>query len=40
MFVPKKRSNLRLYIDYHGLNIVTIKNQTPLPFINKILDRL
>jgi hypothetical protein len=40
IFVPKKRNNLRLYIDYRGLNAVTIKNRTPLPFISKTLDRL
>jgi hypothetical protein len=40
MFVPKKRGSLRLYIDYRGLNITTIKNQTPLSFISKTLDRL
>jgi hypothetical protein len=40
MFVPKKKGGLRLYIDYRGLNITIIKNQTPLLLINKILDRL
>jgi hypothetical protein len=40
MFVPKKRNNLRLYINYRGLNTITIKNRIPLFFISKILDRL
>ena len=31
---------LRLYIDYRGLNIVTIKNRYLLPFIIETLDRL
>jgi hypothetical protein len=40
MFVPKKESGLKLYIDYRGLNVIIIKNRTPLPLISKILDRL
>jgi hypothetical protein len=40
MFVLKKKGGLRLYINYRGLNTATIKNQTPLFFISKILDRL
>jgi hypothetical protein len=40
IFVPKKGGGLRLYIDYRDLNITTIKNRIPLPFINKTLDRL
>jgi hypothetical protein len=40
IFVPKKKSGLRLHVDYRGLNVATIKNRTPLPLISKILDRL
>jgi hypothetical protein len=40
LFVPKKDRGLRLCVDYRGLNKVTIKNQYPLPLINKTLDRL
>jgi hypothetical protein len=40
MFVPKKGGGLYLYINYRGLNRITIKNRTPLPFISKIIDRL
>jgi hypothetical protein len=40
MFVLKKGGGLRLCVDYRGLNAATIKNRTPLPLINKILDRL
>ena len=40
MFVPKKDGGLRLYVDYRGLNKVTIKNRTPLLLISKTLDRL
>ena len=40
LFVPKKSGELRLYIDYRGLNAITLKNQYPLPFINELLDRL
>jgi hypothetical protein len=38
MFVLKKKDNLRLYVDYRDLNVITIKNQTFLSFISKILD--
>ena len=40
LFVPKKDGGLYLYIDYRGLNKVTIKNCYLLPLINKILDCL
>ena len=39
-FTPKKDRKLRLYIDYRGLNKITIKNYYLLPLINKTLDRL
>ena len=31
---------LRLYVDYRGLNTITIKNRHLLPLITEILDRL
>ena len=31
---------MRLYVDYRGLNKITIKNRCPLPLINKTLDRI
>ena len=31
---------MRLYIDYRGLNKVTVKNRHALPLIAEILDRL
>ena len=31
---------MRLYVDYRGLNKVTIKNRYSLPLISKMLDRL
>ena len=40
LFVPKKDGSLRLYVDYQGLNEVTIKNRHPLPLISETLDRL
>ena len=33
-------SHYRLYIDYRGLNAITIKNRYPLPLINESLARL
>jgi hypothetical protein len=40
LFAQKKDGTLRLYIDYRGLNKVTIKNRYPLPLINETLNRL
>jgi hypothetical protein len=40
LFVKKKDESLRLCIDYHSLNAVTIKNKYPLPRIDAIFDQL
>ncbi|GBG84029.1 hypothetical protein CBR_g37905 [Chara braunii] len=40
LFVPKKEGELRLCIDYRGLNAVTVKNAEPLPRIDDFLDQL
>ena len=40
LFVSKKNNNLRLYVDYRGLNKVTIKNRHSLSLISETLDRL
>ena len=40
LFIPKKESKLRLYINYYTLNQLTYKDHTPLPLISKILDHL
>ena len=40
LFVPKKNEGLRLCVDYHELNKVTVKNRHFLPLISEILDRL
>src|SRR2546430_12523243 len=40
LFIPRKSGELRLYVDYRGLNALTVKNHYPLPLINKLLDRL
>src|SRR5205809_3388597 len=40
LFAPKKDGELRLCIDYRGLNKVTWKNRYPIPLINEILDRV
>ena len=39
-FDKKPNGSLRLCVDYRGLNNLTIKNQYPLPLIDKSLDRL
>jgi hypothetical protein len=40
IFVPKKGGSLRLYVDYRGLNRITIKNRIPLLLISETMDRL
>ena len=40
LFIPKKDSSLRLYIDYYTLNTITRKDRTLLPLISETLDRL
>ncbi|WRX07613.1 Reverse transcriptase domain - like 1 [Theobroma cacao] len=40
LFVKKKDSTLRLYIDYRQLNRMTIKNKYPLPRIDDLFDQL
>ena len=39
-FILKLDSTIRLYIDYRGLNKITIKNRYLLPLVSKMLDRL
>src|SRR4030095_205809 len=36
----KKNSELRMCVDYRGLNAVTIKNRYPLPLTVEMLDRV
>ena len=38
--MPKKDNELRLYIDYRDLNVITIKNRHSLPLISETLNRL
>lgn len=40
IFAKKKGGDLRLCIDYRGLNDDTVKDRTPLPNINEMRDRL
>jgi len=39
-FIPKKDGTLRLVQDYRWLNQHTIKDKTPLPLINEVIDKL
>jgi len=39
-FIKKKDGSLRLVQDYCVLNIVTVKNRYPLPFISKLVSQL
>ncbi len=38
--LEKLDGSLRLWVDYRGLNNLTIKNQYPLPLVRELLDRL
>ncbi|GBG72367.1 hypothetical protein CBR_g11945 [Chara braunii] len=40
LFVPKKEGELRIGIDYRGLNAITVKNVEPLPMIDDLLGRV
>ena len=40
LFVKKKYSTLRLFIDYHQLNKMIIKNIYPLPHIDDLFDQI
>jgi hypothetical protein len=40
LFVEKKEKSLRMCVDYHSLNEVTIKNKYPLPRIDDLFDQL
>ena len=40
LLVEKKDGSLRMVVDYHGLNVVTIKNKYPLPMITDLFDQL
>ncbi|GBG64491.1 hypothetical protein CBR_g45187 [Chara braunii] len=40
LLVPKKEGELRMCIDYRGLNAITVKNAEPLPRIDDLLDRV
>jgi len=40
LLVKKKDDTMRLYIDYHQLNKITIKNTYHLLMINDLMDQL
>jgi hypothetical protein len=40
IFIKKPSGGLRLYIDYRGLNKITVKNRYPIPLVRKILNRI
>ena len=39
-FIPKKDRTLQLVQDYRQLNQHIIKDKTPLPLINEVIDKL
>jgi hypothetical protein len=40
LFVKKKDETLRMCIDYHELNDLTVKNKYPLPMMDELFDHL
>ena len=40
LFTKKLEGGIRFYINYRGLNTITIKNQYPIPLIYKTFERL
>ena len=40
LFMKKKDDTLRMCIDYHQINKVTVKNKYPLPRIEDLFDQL
>jgi hypothetical protein len=40
IFVPKKECTQRLCMDYHALNVITVKNKYPLPRIDDLFNQL
>ncbi|QRV99185.1 Transposon Tf2-1 polyprotein [Ceratobasidium sp. AG-Ba] len=40
LFVNRKSGELRLCVDYRGLNAITKKNRYPLPLVSDLLDRV
>jgi len=40
LFVKKKGGDLRMCVDYRGLNLQTVKNSYPLPRIDDMFDRI
>jgi len=39
LFVPKADGSMRLYVNYRGLNRISVKDRHPLPLISELLDR-
>ena len=40
LFVPKPDGRLRLMVDYHGLNKVTVHNKYPIPLMTDLRDQV
>jgi hypothetical protein len=40
LYIVPKGEEYRVYVDYYGLNDITIKNSYPLPLIHELQDRL
>ena len=40
LFIKRKTGDLRLCVDYRGLNAITKKNRYPLPLTHDLIDRL
>ena len=40
LYIVPKGEEYRVYVDYYGLNDITVKNSYPLPLIHELQDRL
>jgi hypothetical protein len=40
ILVRKKDGSWRFYVDYRGLNSITVKNKYPMPIVDELLDEL
>ena len=40
VFVKEKTGNMRLVVDYRGLNAITIKDKYPIPLMTTLMEQV